>query len=388
MIVVNKGMGRIKVSELLSIVYIWLLTIWSFFNILIYMTTLDGSLRDTCSYVLSIVESFILIHAMFSILWKLRKRDIIFVLALFFAVINQKFTGNTDVTTIMLLLCGSKSLVNLDKIISPLFWSNLLGIGTIVSLSSLGIIENSVRYRRDIGLVRYSMGFYHPNTFASRVFQLMALYLLFRKNRLRIIDVCIMIPLTIWTYMKTNSKTGLIMMTSLIIVAIFIITQRKVNDSGKNLFVYITEKVKNIVIIIPVISIILGICGEYFFKFFSGTLLARVSQISVYLDTYKLNLIGHRLELNYHMEGTNLYTLDNAYIYLLLTAGVIFFVLYIVLDIKLIKKLFEQKRYVLLLITVLYSVYGFSETVLIRLSFNFTLLYLSEIIWDKENLSN
>jgi hypothetical protein len=128
---------------------------------------------------------------------------------------------------------------------------------------------------------------------------------------------------------------------------------------------------------------------------FSGTLGSRASQSALYFERYGITVFGSQLKINSGTTGwsayTSLYTLDNSYLYLLLGYGLVFFVLYILGEIILFRKCAKSKNFMMMTVLALYAMYGLMETVLIRIDCNFTLIFLTYVLWrpiNKNKLRN
>ena len=83
---------------------------------------------------------------------------------------------------------------------------------------------------------------------------------------------------------------------------------------------------------------------------------------------------------------SGLYTLDNAFVYLILGFGIVVSAIIAILYIGSILKAVKEHEYIILLLFVVYLIYGFTETALIRFSYNFTLVFTFAFVW-KENFS-
>jgi hypothetical protein len=345
------------------------------------MISLDGTSLFFLRVIYSLIWDSIRIIILLRIVYRLGKKDFFLVAILALAIINEKHTGNSDTAMVVWLICGAKS-IDMKKIVKTLFRSNFVGVALVLVLVAVGIIENST-YTRGSGLVRYSMGFYHPNTFSAYMFQLEALYMLYKSDKIKILDSFIILIVTIWVHLVTDSNTAFILMICLFVLS-FAISIKKLNVRYiKSMYEFWVDKLKYIGIIMPFFVFLLTFTYNEGTGIFKGTLLARVTQAAIYFKIYRINLLGHAIELNYNMNNTNLETLDNAYIYLLLTSGIIIFLLYIYSNIRLIVNSAKEQNYIFLSILVLYSIYGFSETYMVRFPLNFTLIFLTQIIWKK-----
>ena len=106
-----------------------------------------------------------------------------------------------------------------------------------------------------------------------------------------------------------------------------------------------------------------------------------------YFSIYSLTLWGQKVLTG--SAAASLYgfsTLDNSYIYFLLSYGVVLFVLYFYYFIRLIWKYKKENKAQRLVIIFFYAIYGFSETVAIRFVYNYSLIFLKDVVWGKKPL--
>lgn len=370
-----------KITIKKSDVYVFFLTVWSFLNVICNLTTIDGMLLNICGILLSVIWMMIRLFIIVKITTELEINDLKICLLLLFAIVSDYVSGGATITTAIWFICGAKN-INIDKIVKPVFFAHLIGVSCIVCMALSGAIENTV-YTRGTGEIRYSMGFFHPNTFAGHMIFLTSLYLMIRnlKNRIRCIDCMLIALCTVWTYKITNSGTGLILMGTLCALGLLICFSnikfvKRINE-------FFLDKLKYLIVFMPIFVLWLTLVFDNKSTQFKGTLLSRVSQAAIYFKYYTPNILGHSLELNYTLDYNNLFTLDNAYIFLLLQSGIVLFGLFIIGQILLAKKVAKEKRYLLLGILTVYAIYGFTETMYIRFLFNFTLLYMAEIVWPQ-----
>ena len=75
--------------------------------------------------------------------------------------------------------------------------------------------------------------------------------------------------------------------------------------------------------------------------------------------------------------------LDNAYVNMLLRYGVLVFLIFSIGYLYLIKNMTMQKKYVLVIILFLYSLYGAMEPALYMITHNIFLIAFSEILYNK-----
>lgn len=365
-----------------EMIYTFVLTVWYFFITVVNLTTLDGTLLAVAGKALTIVWILTRIFIFVKIVSELYKGGFKVLLLLLFVLLSDYWVQGSVITVAIWFICGAKN-IHIKKLIRPVFWAHFLGMSFIIILAKTGNIENLI-YVRGNGVVRQSMGFYHPNTFAGHMIFLVSLYMMLHEKRMKLFNSLFILAAAIWTYKITDSRTGFILLLTLFVFSFLIsIYQynikyiRRIMEFGMDKLKYIAGSM----------LIIVFYCTLYFdgsSDTVGNTFLSRISQAAIYFKYYSINLLGHSIELNYTLDNSELYTLDNAYIFLLLQSGVLIFALFVVGEIILARKKARQKDYTLLVILAVYAIYGFSETMFIRFAFNFTLLFLAEIVWPKQ----
>lgn len=283
--------------------------------------------------------------------------------------------------------------VNVRDIIKTLFKAQLIAIAITIICSGVGVIESNDIIREETGVLRRSLGFSHPNALAQKIFQLCMMYIYLVADRISLIHIVMILIVNCLNYQLTNSNTMLSVTFIVIFFLLLYIFERKEILIISRMSNFTLRLLKYICYLAGGISIYFALNpnNSFALKMDQGnTLLSRVTQISIYFQTYKITLFGQ--QLYYHNSDTaigkyvGLYTLDNAYIYLLLGFGIVVFVFLIGLFIKALYKSVKEREYIVLILIAAYMIYGVTETALIRFSYNFTLVLLFAVVW-KQNFN-
>lgn len=328
----------------------------------------------------------------FKIIVQLQKSDYKVIILLLLAYFSSAYTSSHWMSEIIWILAGTKC-VNLKKTVRLFFIIELCALLLVVTLSMLGVVDNVIMTEQN-GIVRQSMGFNHPNALAARVFQLEAMYVYLHDRRIKKINVFLLMIISIFTYFLTRAKTVAILS---VFMAIFVFLLSSVykaeRDDFRGLFVRIYEKVfrrmKYIPVVIPIVATVFILYLSQLNG--SGSLFSRASQAFNYLQYYGLSFWGQPLQINngadnFYLQNSQLYTLDNSYLYLLIGFGIIFFILFIVAQGILIYRMIKQKEYTVVTILILYMIYGVVETMMIRFTYNFSILFMAGLLWKNPNM--
>ena len=312
----------------------------------------------------------------------------IFLIAITETIGFMVYTHNpTDVFLSMALwfLCAGKN-VRARKITECLFGSHLVSFIILESLCVAGIVPLGKTIKSGHLVASYSLGFSHPNTAASKILQLVLLFWLLRKGRLRLVHYLGIIITMVFVKTVTDCSTVVLLLGLLLICTVLY------NKRGVTQFLYrkITV-VRNLFLALYFGStgiLVAFICvfrNENVFKAL-GTFGSRIIECMQYYQYYGLSLWGQ--PLMYYKSNpkeaakADLYTLDNGYIYLLLGFGIVLFLYFMFLHAGTLWWMFERKRLDYVIVYGMFFIYGFLETLVIRIGMNFTLFYLFGFIWE------
>lgn len=361
-------------------VFLWSFTYTTFLASELY-TKFGVEIYKIYGYVWIVVKILLLIKLIIDIKQKNTIYDlckiIVFSILFYISLINSQ---STFLEPIFWFICTSKN-CDMKKILKTIFWAQLLSMTLVLILSLIGFIPIESVLEREDGTKRYSIGFIHPNIFATMSLQLMMLYVVLKEKKLKyincILGMAILVIINIVTDSKTITYLGIILWLSVI----YYVFVNKNYRSGTKILYLIGKYSKYLVFLISLVCIYLAICeGD------NGAFNSRLIQASTYFQYYGITLFGQPL-VGYsndleNLVKTGLYTLDMGYIYLLLGFGIVIFILFIYSYIIMCKYYAHEKKYLYVLVLGVYIIMGFSETYLIRTTYNFTHFFLIPIFWS------
>lgn len=263
---------------------------------------------------------------------------------------------------------------DVDRLMKNVCSIRTMCFGSIFCLALLNIIDrDQVEIWRNTGYVsRYGMGYGHPNILHLTLFIVLTLnyYLnIERKNDLKKFWI-IAFVLNIFVYRYSASRTGFIVIS---IFELLILTQ-KIGIARKKLtklpvvvfcmlmgFTYMTPFLKN-----------LGMLDIT--TLFNG----RVSYTYLYLTKYGYSLFG----FNNSLSETGL-LLDNGYLRLLIETGVVGLLIWIYLNVNLMRKIIENSDYKMAIIVTCFYIYIFTESFSSNIFMNYILFWGADEIFNK-----
>lgn len=372
---------RIKRKYSLSEIFLAVIFLWSFTDLLGNYTGFAEYL--VMKYLKNIVK--LLLIRFFAVLLALKysQKSIDLIksfLLILLAELSLHFSGYDNYLVLLYVLAAGKKL-NADDVIEKLFCANVLAFCVTTVSALLGIIPNISTFAEN-GARRLSLGFTHPNTAAIVVVQIVSILWCSRKrNTIKMLSAIFGFCLC---YFICYSRTASLVLVALLLFQSIVFIVNKIKGRLKVQLwkcVYILGGLAFTVILVS-FAIASGMLD---LNNYDALLSGRIRLIQRYYSYYKVTLWGQRVLLGSRAYALGMSTLDNAYVFLLLTGGVVIFCLYICAFIQTVRKLVKQRANTKLLTFIQYALYGLSETVAVRFIFNFSLILFNNVLWQKGN---
>ena len=221
---------------------------------------------------------------------------------------------------------------------------------------------------------RLALGFNNPNYLGLIILDVFVevIFLKGTLSRIKINELIIMAAVVAFLSQLNISRT--MVLCSLIAVVLIVLT--KLN--AKIIFNKWMPFVSPLAALGSYLSVILFKAGNPFFRELNVVVSNRLYWLSLYLDNFKIRLFGQNI-----VDFRESRPFDNGYMRLLIEHGVIVFAIVIILYFLLIKKCIEERNENALICVIVFIFYGISESWLMNVSFNFTLLLFSKVIWQE-----
>lgn len=314
--------------------------------------------------------------------YKVREIILIAILIIIFGLSAMFTKTYILLDCLLIILCAKK--INFEQYIkNTLYIQSFLILG-ILLLALTGIIEMGAVTRTNSGESRYAWGFNHPNTLSIVSFQWICQYLYLKRKDRKLKKYALMFLIIALIYIATDSNSGLIM--SLFIVGGTFIYEKIVDK------VFDFKQIKKIaskLVFLACIGIIFII--RYYWvnpdKLSATTLVSRINLSRNYLVAYGVNLFGHQITQGAYVSipgfPKGYYFLDNAYVWLLVSFGLLAFLCVLIGYILMIRKLFRSGEWNIILIVFAYLIYGITEHTTLIFSFNSLLIAFYTVIYNK-----
>lgn len=303
----------------------------------------------------------------------------------FIAAISWYKSGNVTMLLLALFLLASRK-IRLNTVVKIDLILRVFVIALVALLSTTGVIDNYTILRSASGQVRYSLGFVHPNAFATNLLCIYAsvVYLLKARRiwkdllwKLGLATILIVLCITV-----SDSRTSAVV---IIAMAVMLIASR--NGQGglfTNRFVRLlccwsVVAFTLFMVYVTVTPSFGGILGELN-KLVTGRF---VHNRDVY-EVYKFSLLGQDMSGLVSVReaaetGARALVLDNAYLMLGMQYGMLIVVLWNVLHVMGLRKLFRMRNYTAIILVMGWLLYALVETPAISVFYNVPLLFLGYV---------
>lgn len=285
-------------------------------------------------------------------------------------------------TTILVFTCNKQGAFFSLIMIVALYKINVKNIYKYCFLIGIfGVLVSSYLERNGAIGIRYIGGvwteiFKRSNILYISFVTVVCFYLYMKKvQKVKISELIIIYAFSYGMYKYSGSRTGFL---SIIILLILLFLFRY-EFICKNVFI------KLCCILSPLIGMIISLVTAYSYGqipvmfVLDNMMQGRLAQGNAYLKKYSFKFFGQKIFES--MDSNNFCNLDCAYLDMLICYGIIFGALWIWLSCKVIKYLYERKRYIEVATIVMYSVYGISETFLSNGFLNVSIFLYAEYVY-------
>ncbi len=266
------------------------------------------------------------------------------------------------IQSLAFILCTYK--IDKNKVIKIIITSSIITF----LLALLGCISNTINITIDLpqcySRFRCYFGFKHPSYFSIHYCAILfgTWYLYYKDSFIKTTIVFILSAL--FLFFVPNTRTSALLL--LLFPIIYIFTKYLVNSNNKLL--------EKLVISLPTILTIASLILMFIIKAsapnsFLETFTIRFTQAHDYFNGYGIHLF----------KSSKLW-LDNVYLFLLESFGIVCTITYISLLTLLNKNLIKEKNYHILSIALFFLIYALMDNYGINLRFNISLLFISEAL--------
>lgn len=350
-------------------------SIWVFVNS--FFITVDG--LKSFSSILKIVV--ILFWGLAIIFNKWKKSDFIRLLLFFvlcFLISYQTHEINPVVLGIALLASYK---ISIRRIAFCDFHVRIVGIiATIVSYFLGFSAGNDFSSTWNILPIRYSLGYYHPNNLFAQFFALCVGFLVAKRGYLTIKTYVIMLVLDFIFGILTQSRTGMVVLS--LTIVLFALTNNRI--CSNRYFAFISTYIYLFCFIVSFMGIILFSLSNNLFVQINALISGRFDFSYRVFSKYGVKLFGQVIEYTSTLDARTNKSLavvvDNSYIYFLVSYGLIFTIVFLILITYEEKKLLRERKIEIIIPLFGYALYSITEKPFASINNHFLILILADAI--------
>ncbi|MEG2789541.1 MAG: hypothetical protein RR942_17160, partial [Romboutsia sp.] len=278
-------------------------------------------------------------------------------------IIVLLLTKESTILIYFLLAIAAKNVED-EKIVKYYLWINFILFVSLVAINFIGIIPATeyVHYRiiRGIQVPRADFGFGNPNAVFFNLIPVIAGYIYIRFENYNNKDRILLFSVATLIYFTTYSRNGYLTIIIIMLIIEFI----------KRYYFVIPKILVKLIPLIPgfffLVSILIGVFMN------NNTLMNKVMSERPRIWWFYINkssLFGYS-----HLDKN--FPLDNSYIYILVFGGIVLVTFISIILYIGIKKIIEKKDEKLIVIIILFLIYGFNETILFDRAINFSFILI------------
>lgn len=319
---------------------------------------------------IGVFSLFLFVSSMYFADYKVREK-VFFLFNLLGMTIIYLFSKEINLIFLSIILFSGKG-IDKNKILKVFLICYLMYFFVMFIQNLFGIYENDYAYKLIDGesvKVR-SYGFGHPNQIANRFISFTGLILYLGKEKIQNIHLFFLIIAFLFIYTVSLTRTALV-----IFFILMIIHQLMYRYNMSKIIAKFSVYIFYLSITFSVFAPLLYINGGGFLKLLDSLLSGRLRLTMKFFNSNAIKLFGQQLDYSGYDN-----VLDATFPYILLTYGIVFFIYYLILSQKLFNINNYNSDYSKTIYYVLFVLIGVVELVTINLSFNFTLLFLIDII--------
>lgn len=316
---------------------------------------------------------------------KYKVNELAILLGIFFVLMIVTYiTSDKIFLELFCLIVASKN-INFDDIVKIDFTIRFAFLIILLILSHYGFTNNFIFIRN--GIVRNSMGFSHPNTFAYilTILNLELLYIKKGKINLKIILFGILTYFAITKYADSRTESLLLILIYAIFILYKFVDFEKIFN--KKTIKFLTSHMFEILTILSFVFLILFKHNNSFAITLNQILSNRLQSALEFFNSYNINIFGNKLLLisseQAKLLNTRAYILDNSYFHIILHYGILVYLMFAYIFNISIKECIKSKNITLILIFIVLLIMGLSETYLFKVDGNVFLLYFGNYIFNK-----
>lgn len=283
----------------------------------------------------------------------------------------------------LLLICLGLRGVEIRQLIRLDFWARLLLCLLIVLCALTGLSEHYITYRTGSQVLRYSMGFNHPNTLASLTLSLLLEDAWLHKRRITAFYTLVIWALAAVIYIISANRTAVALMV--LLPGILLVTGAKPlgpKGWGRGISQALFPGAA------AFSWIAMTLCrGSGLFRGLDMLLSNRFYNAGVLYKAYGASVLGQKVTLisvkTARLTNSSIALLDVAYLRLAIQAGLVVLVLLAVLYARAFRRAWARECRLEVVIMGIFILFGLFESGFNNVFMNFTLMLAAQTLFPK-----
>lgn len=350
-----------------------------------YSTFGDFPYAGAVSIVLQFTAAVLILFKMFFDRYYSLKSAVVLMAAGILFLISYARSGYSHIFYLLIICMGMRN-VDREKLIRFDFRARLTVSILIVFSALTGMIENYVTYRTGSDVLRYSLGFNHPNTVASLTLSMILEDAWIRKRIASWHYTASVWGLTTIIYLITANRTAVVIMAMFPIMLFFTTRgagKEKVQRRGGLIFAAIFP----LMVVFSYAAMRLS-ADLYLFRIVDTLLSNRFYNAYSVMKMYGISLFGQQVALisvkMARLTNSSIALLDVAYLRMLVQGGCMVLGAVSCIYGKMMKQFWENGERLQILILIVFLIFGVCESGFNNVFMNFTWLLAAETLWPKK----
>lgn len=297
-------------------------------------------------------------------------------ITVFSALIGIDLLRNGEKTLLLTIMgiWGVKN-VSLEKIFRYALWTKIVLTAGTLTLAATGIIENEFLLlpKNDTHVLLYCYGYLTPNIAFANLFLILVFAILVYRNRLKLPAYLCFTLLMLGAYELFMCRTGLVVWFVLLLsmIGYWLAQKLKWEKIYLSLFCFIPIISAILSFALPILASHNETIGHVLDYYLTG----RLRLMIPYLDAMRLMILGN----------VSSHPFDNMYFHTIYNYGWIIFVIGLAAYIRTMWLCMKQEKHHEVIILGIMALYGFMENYPLSVVWNLSFLYLSLVLFNKEN---
>lgn len=289
-------------------------------------------------------------------------------------------SGEKGATIVILLICGLKNM-KLKQVfmVGAVTWT--VSFGLLFMLTSLHIADSAFKVHDRLGMgriIRWSLGYAHPNVLHISYFVLVCFLVYLLQDKFRFYYLLLLELGNLYVFLYSLSTTGFLV-TTICLLLVFYWNIRKRFCKLEQILIQLCLPL----CLFLSLGAPLLLKGEIF-DFVNKLLNTRLALSKWFLENQPVQLLG----VDTTTIVTSLRTMDNSYVFALITYGTVFFLFIILAYFRVIYKKTRQQDGIALCIILSCLIAGITEPFLFNTSFkNISLLFVGAELFQTAPVS-